>query len=87
MEDACGISPSLPPAGREVFAQADLFCFAAKVCFFSPPFFFPPRWFSICQSSLEKPSGAVTNKRSGLQPDPGTCPKAQATAAGALLGV
>lgn len=47
MEDACGISPSLPPAGREVFTQADLFCFAAKVCFFSPPFFFPPRWFSI----------------------------------------
>lgn len=64
MEDACGVSPSLPPPRRrELFTQADLFCFGVEISLFfffplSPPFSSLP----IRLKSLEKPSRAVRNK-------------------------
>lgn len=84
MEDACGVSPSLPPSRRrELFTQADLFCFGVEIClfffFFSFSSFFVPPHLTIISGKAEQGHEKQT---SALELDTGTCPRARGSAWG-----
>lgn len=76
-----------PSCRREVFTQADLFCFGAEVWFFlSPPFSSLPVHFTVDKCSRKAKRGREKQTHT-LELDPDTDPKAQAVVTEALLGV
>lgn len=76
-----------PSRRRELFTQADLFCFGAEVWFFlSPPFSSLPVHFTLDKCSRKAKRGREKQTHTP-ELDPDTNPKAQVVASGALLGV